>query len=156
MKNYAGFWIRLVAYTIDSVLLSVFNYFIMTPLLKNQIITYLSDSMPIEKAIYAAAMLEGIYSMLFFVVYFSFMHARWQATLGKMIIGLKVVSVDGHNGFFKMFIREMVKIAGSIPLFAGFIVILFNDEKQGWHDKILKTHVVKNNKNDQEALKNAA
>ena len=157
MNCYAGFWIRFAAYMIDYVLLVSLNYIVLTHLFKNPMIVSLSESMPIEKAILTANMLEFLYFAFFFIIYFSFMHARWQATLGKMVVKIKVMNADGSsNGFIKMFMREIVKSIGSIPLFMGYIIIFFNDEKQGWHDKLLKTHVVKNKKENQERQRDVA
>ena len=64
---------------------------------------------------------------------------------GKMAINIKIVKVDGRRlGFGGMLLREIIgKIVSSLIIFLGYIWILFDTERQGWHDKIAGTYVVK-------------
>ena len=64
---------------------------------------------------------------------------------GKMAINIKIVKVDGRPlGFGGMLLREIIgKIISSLIIFLGYIWILFDTERQGWHDKIAGTYVVK-------------
>ncbi len=77
--------------------------------------------------------------------YYILLTAAFGATLGKMALGMRVVEESGQNaGFFKVLIRETIgKLVSAIVLFIGFIWILFDDKRQGWHDKIGGTFVVK-------------
>ncbi len=61
-----------------------------------------------------------------------------------MILGLYVYRYDGKRaGFFRMFLREGIgKAISTVVLWLGLLWILWDKEKQGWHDKILSTHVV--------------
>ncbi|HLA48407.1 MAG TPA: RDD family protein, partial [Nitrospinota bacterium] len=57
---------------------------------------------------------------------------------------LKVVPVaDSMMTYKKAFIRYIGYIISEIPLFLGFLWIVFDKDKQGWHDKIAGTFVVK-------------
>ena len=64
---------------------------------------------------------------------------------GKMAIGIKIVKTDGRSiGFGTTLLREVIgKIVSSIILLLGYIWILFDGQRQGWHDKIASTYVVK-------------
>ncbi len=64
---------------------------------------------------------------------------------GKIAIGIKIVKTDGSSiGFGRTLIREVIgKIISSIILLLGYIWILFDGKRQGWHDKIASTYVVK-------------
>ena len=64
---------------------------------------------------------------------------------GKMAIGIKIVKTDGRSiGFGTTLLREIIgKIISSIILLLGYIWILFDGQRQGWHDKIASTYVVK-------------
>ena len=64
---------------------------------------------------------------------------------GKMAINIKIVKVDGRPlGFGGMLLREIIgKIVSSLVIYLGYIWILFDTERQGWHDKIAGTYVVK-------------
>ena len=75
----------------------------------------------------------------------SWVTAAFGATLGKMALGMRVVDESGQKaGFFKVLIRETIgKIVSAIVLFLGYIWILFDGKRQGWHDKIGGTFVVK-------------
>lgn len=65
-------------------------------------------------------------------------------TLGKKMLGMRVVSAMGHSAnFLTMLIRETVGKGISGMIFSlGFLWILFDRENQGWHDKLMSTYVV--------------
>ena len=66
------------------------------------------------------------------------------ATPGKMICKLRIVNLDGSSITFKTALLRIVGYAVSaIAIGIGFIMIGFDAKKQGWHDKIAKTYVVK-------------
>lgn len=68
-----------------------------------------------------------------------------QATFGKSAMGIKVVDASGNRlTFGKSFIRNITKILSLAVFAVGFIWILFDKKKQGWHDKLSKTYVVDN------------
>jgi uncharacterized RDD family membrane protein YckC len=119
-----GFWIRLVAYIIDAIILGIVSGII--------------------QAIFgqgAVASVLGIIIGLAYVVYF------WTtsgATPGKMAMGLRVVSTDGSPlTVGKAVIRYVGYFVSGIVILIGFIWIAFDANKQGWHDKIAGTYVIK-------------
>ncbi|GIW44219.1 MAG: hypothetical protein KatS3mg077_1501 [Candidatus Binatia bacterium] len=65
-------------------------------------------------------------------------------TPGKKLLGIRVIKEDGTSpGFFTMLIRELMgKPISALVLFLGFLWILFDRDKQGWHDKLMSTYVV--------------
>ena len=83
----------------------------------------------------------GLVIDLAYVVYF------WTtsgATPGKMAMGLRVVSTDGSPlTVGKAVIRFVGYIVSFAVLLIGFIWIAFDANKQGWHDKIAGTYVIK-------------
>ncbi len=86
-------------------------------------------------------LLEAVISFGYYIV----LTAAFGATLGKMALGMKVVDEGGQKaGFFKVLIRETIgRIVSAIILLLGFVWILFDGKRQGWHDKISGTFVVK-------------
>ena len=66
-------------------------------------------------------------------------------TVGKMVMGTKVVNEDGRSpSLLTAFVREVIgKFVSAIVLGLGFIWILFDPKFQGWHDKIAGTYVIK-------------
>jgi uncharacterized RDD family membrane protein YckC/cytoskeletal protein CcmA (bactofilin family) len=82
--------------------------------------------------------------VLIAVAYFGGMWAWKQTTIGGIVIGLKVVRIDGRPfTFVTALVRALAAIFSVIVFFFGFIWIGWDVEKQGWHDKIAGTVVVR-------------
>lgn len=77
-------------------------------------------------------------------VIFVFFVTRFGATPGKMFLGLKIVSSTGSNpSVLAAILREIVgKLLSGLAFGLGYFWVMFDKEKQGWHDKIAGTHVV--------------
>jgi uncharacterized RDD family membrane protein YckC len=66
-----------------------------------------------------------------------------QGSLGKSIMGIKVVDDHGSRMTLSRSIgRKQSKILSYFVISLGFLWILFDKKKQGWHDKINNTYVV--------------
>jgi uncharacterized RDD family membrane protein YckC len=77
-------------------------------------------------------------------LYFIIMHAVFGQTIGKMIMGLQVVRTDGSGvGFLVSTVRFFGYIISSLLLFVGFFWIVVDPERQGWHDMMADTYVIK-------------
>ena len=77
-------------------------------------------------------------------VYYIYFHGSVGATIGKQLLHLKVV--DEHNkiiNYEKAVIRYIGRIISGLILGIGFLLIIFDKKKQGLHDKIAKTYVLK-------------
>jgi uncharacterized RDD family membrane protein YckC len=84
-----------------------------------------------------------VISFFVMVVYFIYFWALIGATPGKLLIGLQIVRRDGSDlSLGRSFVRLFGYWVSAIPLFLGFIWILFNQGHQGWHDKMADTHVI--------------
>ncbi|GAC1323405.1 MAG: RDD family protein [Thermoleophilaceae bacterium] len=119
----AGFWLRVGAYLIDAILLGVVNA-VLTVTLKG--------------AGYGLALIIGI-------AYFVALEGGPTGqTLGKRALGIRVVDLSGGGaiGYPRAFIRYIGKIISSIPLLLGFFWMLWDSQKQTWHDKLATTVVV--------------
>lgn len=91
----------------------------------------------------AGGVLLGMALILGYIVWAFVLFAKGM-TPGKRLLGMRVIKEDGSNaGFFRMFIREWIGKAISGLIFSlGFLWILFDRDKQGWHDKLMSTYVV--------------
>jgi uncharacterized RDD family membrane protein YckC len=80
-------------------------------------------------------------------LYYTLLTARG-ATVGKKVFGMKVVKEDGSPiGFWRSLLRHTIGYWVSGLVFGlGFIWIGFDPHKQGWHDKIAGTYVVRANR----------
>jgi uncharacterized RDD family membrane protein YckC len=92
-------------------------------------------------------------TFLVWIVYCIFMEASVkQGTFGKLVMGIKVVKENGCRMSIKESIsRNLSKIISYFIFSLGFIWILFDRNKQGWHDKMNKTYVVEKNHINPEA-----
>jgi len=65
-------------------------------------------------------------------------------TLGNRALGIRVVKTSGSElTLTDAFIRYVGLILSFIVVFIGVIWVAFDPNKQGWHDKIASTYVVK-------------
>ncbi|WP_416867933.1 MAG: RDD family protein [Imperialibacter sp.] len=155
--NYAGFWLRFVAYIIDYIIVYTVQSFVLLPIFAALGFGFATtpglfdDSMSTEEAIGLFAALASIASVTFLitltiqVLYFSFMESsKYQATVGKIALGLKVTDMEGNKlDFGKTLLRNLGKIVSSMILGIGYIMAGFTEKKQGLHDMIASTLVVK-------------
>ena len=94
----------------------------------------------------AGAGLGGLFASLLLIAYIIWaliLFARG-TTPGKKLLGMRVVKEDGSDAsFFTMLIREWIgKAISGMILSLGFLWILFDQDNQGWHDKLMSTYVV--------------
>ena len=132
---YGGFWIRVLAYLIDGILLTIV-YGIVARLLGIDI--FESDWRHYDP-------LGNLLSLVIGWLYFALLESSERgATVGKMVMGLRVVTSDGQRlSFVNATGRYFAKILSAIILCIGFIMIAFTDKKRGLHDIIAGTLVIK-------------
>jgi uncharacterized RDD family membrane protein YckC len=127
--NYGGFWIRFLAYLVDSLIVTVGFVGIML----------LLGAMGLELA--GAEIIFLVLSILYWALMQS---SPRQATLGKELCGLKVGGPNGERMSLPRALgREAAKIISSLTLLIGFIVAAFTRNKQALHDFVASTYVVR-------------
>src|SRR3954447_25724994 len=84
-------------------------------------------------------------SILFLLVYFTVLEGSRSQTVGMQVMGLKVVDArtGGAIDYSRAFIRSLGRIVASIVCLLGYLWVIWDKEKQGWHDKIATTYVVR-------------
>jgi uncharacterized RDD family membrane protein YckC len=90
--------------------------------------------------------LVSIISYVVGVSYYVYFVGSNGQTLGKKWFGIKVVKVGTNEapGYLKAFLREVIgKIVSSVVLLLGYFWMLWDPQKQTWHDKIAGTVVIK-------------
>jgi uncharacterized RDD family membrane protein YckC len=81
--------------------------------------------------------------LIFSVVYYIASWAKTGQTIGKMTIGVKVVGADGNPPSWGAAILRYIGYIVNMVVFAlGFLWIVFDRKRQGWHDKLAGTYVV--------------
>lgn len=132
---YGGFWIRVVAYIIDGILLTIVCGVVDRLLGINILATDWDHYDP----------LANVISLVIGWLYFALLESSERgATVGKMVMGLRVVTSDGQRlSFMNATGRYFAKILSAIILCIGFIMVAFTDKKRGLHDIIAGTLVIK-------------
>jgi uncharacterized RDD family membrane protein YckC len=139
---YAGFWIRFLAYLIDTVIMIA----IFCPLGAIFGVLVLVAGADENSAPMAVGnILINIVSVVAGWLYFSLLESSsWQGTIGKKLLRLTVTDLDGNRiGFGKATGRYFGKLLSSLILGIGFIMAAFTERKQGLHDMLAATLVVK-------------
>jgi len=122
--EYAGFWVRLGACIIDGVILGLITW----------IITYISVALIVWVTV----------GLIISVTYFCGFWVWRGQTPGKMVMGIKVICTGSSPVTLpQALLRYLGYIVSAMVLFIGFIWIAFDSHKQGIHDKIADTYVVK-------------
>ena len=148
--QYAGFWLRVVAYLIDSVVMGVAFMALFIPFaIMTGLTAVLGNIHPGEDPRDLGAVLGGTFFLgLFTVMSLAFLggwlyHAKmesssWQATLGKKALNLRVTDLYGRRvSFARASGRHFAKlISGLIPLGIGFMLAGLTERRQALHDMI--------------------
>jgi uncharacterized RDD family membrane protein YckC len=119
----AGFWIRTVATIIDFILLAIVG--------------------GILQRIFHGGAAGGITIVLDIIYYVAFWTTSGQ-TIGHKLLGLKVITTNGQPlGVAGGIIRYIGRAIGFFVIFLGVMWVGWDPDKQGWHDKMAHTYVVK-------------
>ena len=88
--------------------------------------------------------LSTLLGLMYWVVVLGMVAIRGQSP-GKIALGIKIVNTNGSSiGFGRTLVREIVgKFVSAMIILLGFLWILFDGRRQGWHDKIASTIVVR-------------
>ncbi|HHH12516.1 MAG TPA: RDD family protein [Candidatus Moranbacteria bacterium] len=125
--RYGGFWIRFLASFLDYIILSLGLSFLSFFL-----------AFPMGVSFLWGMLIEFVYTAVFWRYY--------SATPGKMILGLQIVKKDGTPiGWREIVIRYLGYFVSMIALGLGFLHIAFSARKQGWHDLMAGTYVIRKN-----------
>lgn len=127
--EYMGFWIRFGAAIIDAVVISLISFaFLYIVILR----------------LYGIGLGSVFWIFLPWLYYWLFTGLKGQ-TPGKMAVGIRVIKADGSiPGLGIAALREIPgKILSTVAIYLGFLWIIWDRQKQGWHDKIANTYVLR-------------
>ncbi len=139
---YGGFWIRVVAYLIDAIVLNIAFWIIGAVAGIDVVPTHLEED---PSAAMAAMSRVQLVAIVVSWLYFALMESSPRgATIGKMAVGLRVVTDQGNRlSFLNATGRFFAKFISAIILCIGFLMVAFTDRKRGLHDMIAGTLVIK-------------
>jgi len=146
-RERAGFASRAIAFSIDLILVGgillaiglfvqlLGTYFPLNRLLAQAVSPSAGEQARSPIALGAAILIYALYSI-----------ACWALlgqTPGKALLGLRVERTNGDRvSVRRSILRYVAYWVSALPLFLGFLWILVDDERQGWHDKIADTRVI--------------
>lgn len=143
---YAGFWRRFVAAVIDALVLSIALFvikFLSGGNQHNVSIEMFDDLSPLGNS--GSWRNNILYFLLNLIYYAALESSKYQATIGKMALDIRVIDTDGHRlSSQKAIVRYLGKIISAVILMIGYIMAAFDSKKQALHDKIATTYVIKN------------
>jgi len=132
-QNYAGAGVRFVAYLID--IMIIFVIFVVL----SMVLTLLGINT--NTSGFWVSAIQLVVTFLYVVIY----QSSTGQTLGKKVMKIKVVNEAGAKpSAMVFFLREIIgKTISSLIFLIGYLMILWDKRKQGLHDKIAGTFVVK-------------
>lgn len=136
--EYAGFWIRTGAAIIDTILIILITF---PMLISIYGWAYFDDEQKGFIAGPADFLISWVAPAIAVIIFWIYK----QATPGKMAISAKIVDAQTGNAASptQLIGRYLAYYLSTIPLGLGFIWVAFDERKQGWHDKLAGTVVVR-------------
>lgn len=146
---FAGFWSRAAARVIDLlIIIAAFNLIYLADRLGADAGLWtgmgVGEGSWTEAGISMANVFRGLFFLTFPVFYYVYLHATYGQTFGKMALKIKVVNEDGTPlDYRKSFLRWLGYFLCDLTFYIGYLWAAFDPRKQGLHDKVCKTVVVR-------------
>jgi uncharacterized RDD family membrane protein YckC len=149
---YAGFWIRVLAFILDRIVVGVaaapFYFALVLPSLLRIVHEAENNGEPSPEMIFSIIGGASMFLILVFVGYWLYeallTASSWQGTIGKRVLRLKVTDEAGNRiSFGRSTGRFFAKILSYATLWIGFIMVAFTDKKRGLHDILAGTVVTR-------------
>ncbi len=135
--GYAGLVTRAVALGIDTLVIN--GIAVITGALINLIASFFGSNntlTPLEALLGGAAWIA--WSALYFTVFWSLTGQ----TPGDRLMGIRVYATTSDRIHIRQaFVRYWAMLLAFVPLGAGFVPVLYDEQRRGWHDRIAKTVV---------------
>ena len=141
--RYAGLWPRFLALLIDFVLLSLI-FFPITKIVKGTWLMTTADHRWASGWFITDPLCLTFLAII--ILYFILLEGLAGATIGKLIMGIRVVDIKGDKpGLMKSLVRNVLRAVDSLPVLniIGVILILRSDERARFGDRVARTRVIK-------------
>lgn len=146
---YAGFWRRAVAFLIDSLIIGIISSVLYIIVLGTQFFKLIAqDPQTMDPTAFLPIMgsmiLFQILTFVFLWLYYALQESgKAQATLGKRVMGIKVVGADGGRiSFWRATGRTLGKLISNMTVYFGYYMAGFTKKRQALHDLMADTFVV--------------
>ncbi len=147
--KFAGFWLRLAAHIIDHFVLGFVIGAIVsfTMLVMGISASFLEDmdNPATQMIVISFSTVVGVSALVVTWLYYAMMESSsYQGTLGKLALSMKVTDANGEKvSFAQATGRFFGKFLSSFILYIGYIMIAFTEKKQGLHDILAGTLVLR-------------
>ncbi|WP_227936590.1 RDD family protein [Alkalihalobacillus deserti] len=135
---YAGFWMRLWAFLLDLITVFSLNLLLVSPLVR---LTNINGLLSLGRYSF-----ETFLGAVVFFLYFAIMTKLNGQTIGKMVMGIRVISAnDDELKWTQIVFREGIGRflhQAFFLLYAIYVMVAFTEKKQGLHDVIADTFVI--------------
>jgi uncharacterized RDD family membrane protein YckC len=125
----AGFWVRAAAYIIDLMIIGIIGSAI---------------TAVVKLSVNGVSDLNILLALIYFTYFWSNSSVWPGQTIGMKLLNLRVIKIDGSDlhigGALLRYVGLLISV---IVILIGLIWVGFDPNKQGWHDKIAGTYVVK-------------
>lgn len=154
----AGFWIRLGAYLLDWLILTLLVTVLTLPWSKPlaelqeaaltearraQVAPANAGERPDYSVIVRFWLVSLAINLPASLVYFVSFNGMRGGTPGKLLLGLRVLREDGSPlGLGRALLRHVAQWLSALPLFLGYLMIATDPRKRGLHDQLARTQVV--------------
>jgi uncharacterized RDD family membrane protein YckC len=140
--HYAGFWIRVLAYLVDQLII-----FVAVMMVSFVIGIFFGLAAGGRLGSDAQAILTGLVFIAELIIIVTYqmvsLSSRWQATPGKRVCGIHVIRTDGRKiGPGLAIGRYLGMLLSAMILYVGLIMVAFTNQKKGLHDIICSTRVI--------------
>ena len=133
--EYVGFWARVLASVVDTLIVSAISW----PFIGRiyDVNLQADSALTLSRTDIVSLVLSAIGIIVFWMAK--------QATPGKMVIRAQIVDATTHGKptTGQLLRRYLGYYVSMIALFVGFAWVAFDPRKQGWHDKIANTVVIR-------------
>lgn len=139
--QYAGFWRRLLALFLDSILFLILSAPFMYLFIGHDYFFWLAGNEDRLKDI--SALPFFFHKLVFFIMVFSFW-SLMSTTPGKLLMGCHIVDAKSLAPISRK--QALIRLAGyfvsALPVYLGFVWAAYDKRKQALHDKLANTLVL--------------
>lgn len=137
----AGFWMRLVAALIDAFIVFVLHFLLGSLLALAGALTAGGQGVAMGNILILIQLFGYVLSFAYYIVFTGYCGQ----TPGKMALRIKVIRRDGSNiSYGRAAFREVpAKFISGIIFGIGYLMVAFDEQKQGLHDRMADTYVIK-------------
>lgn len=152
--EYAGWWMRLGAFLIDGLILGIPTRIVIYAL-RNRLPTEIDTCTVDGRRGLCEELTSRSFAIVVFVAisilvleaifYYGYLEGRLGQTLGKRVVGIRVIDADTAQfiGMGRGIGRYFARLLSWLPCGLGYLWPLWDDRKQTFHDKIVRSVVVR-------------